>query len=189
MAQLQGKVIAITGAGSGIGRATALTAAARGASLALCDVNHKELDLVVKEIRAQGVNVVGTVVNVADSVGVDTWIASTVVHFGRLDGAANVAGVESSPDGTVYAPIVDTTNAHWNHILDINLTGVFYCLRAELRVMTKGASIVNVSSVGGLAGRESFGAYSASKHGVVGITRTAAREVGIKGIRVNAICP
>ncbi|KIY01670.1 uncharacterized protein Z520_01807 [Fonsecaea multimorphosa CBS 102226] len=197
MAQLRDKVIAITGAGSGIGRATALTAASRGASLGLCDVDDRGLDQVVEEIRGRGrgggvgvgVDVVGTVVNMADSSAVDAWMAATMRHFGRLDGAANVAGVESSPDGTVYAPIVDTTDAHWNHILGINLTGLFYCLRAELRVMRRGASVVNVASVGGLAGRESFGAYSASKHGVVGITRTAAREVGVDGIRVNAICP
>ncbi|KIW14494.1 hypothetical protein PV08_07278 [Exophiala spinifera] len=189
MAQLEGKVIAITGAGSGIGAATARLAAARGASLSLCDINEDALTKVVAELKGKGVNVIGQRVDVSSSDSVDAWTATTVEHFGRLDGAANIAGVEGAPDGKVFAKIVDITNEHWDHIMGINLKGLFYCLRAQLRVMDRGAAILNVASIAGLMGRPNIAAYSTSKHGVVGLTRTAAKEVGERGIRVNAIAP
>jgi len=189
MAQLQGKVIAITGASSGIGRATAQECAARGASLSLCDINESALNEVVEEIKSKGVKVIGQRVDVSKSDDVDSWIAATVKHFGKLDGAANVAGVEGMPGGKVFSNIVDTTNEHWDFIMGINVTGLFYCLRAELRVMERGASILNVASMAGLIGRPGIAAYSTSKHGVVGLTRTAAKEVGERGIRVNSLAP
>lgn len=189
MAQLQGKVIAITGAGSGIGAATARECAKRGASLSLCDINTAQLDKVVSELRGQGVKVTGAKVDVSKSSEVDAWIADTVKQFGRLDGAANVAGVEGPPGGKVFANIVDISDEHWDFIMDINLKGVFYCLRAQLRAMDRGASILNVASMAGLMGRPGIAAYSSSKHGVVGLTRTAAKEVGERGIRVNALAP
>ncbi|EXJ77085.1 hypothetical protein A1O3_10243 [Capronia epimyces CBS 606.96] len=189
MSRLEGKVIAITGAGSGIGAATAREAAARGASLSLCDINQDALAVVVDEIRGRGNDVVGTRVDVSNSDSVDAWIADTVAHFGRLDGAANVAGVEAGPGGKVYANIVDISNEHWGCMMGINLTGLFYCLRAQLRVMQRGSSVVNVSSMAGLVGRPGVAAYTASKHGVIGLTRTAAKEVGERGIRVNALAP
>ncbi|KAL6247319.1 hypothetical protein RBB50_005665 [Rhinocladiella similis] len=189
MAQLEGKVIAITGAGSGIGAATARLAAARGASLSLCDINEDALNKVVSELKGKGVNVIGQRVDVSNSDSVDAWTAATVKHFGKLDGAANIAGVEASPGGKVFAKIVDITNDHWDFIMDINLKGLFYCLRAQLRVMDRGASILNVASMAGLMGRPNIAAYSTSKHGVVGLTRTAAKEVGERGIRVNALAP
>lgn len=189
MAQLQGKVIAITGAGSGIGLATARECAARGASLSLCDINQDALNNTVSEIKAKGVDVIGSRVDVSSSDAVDAWITETVNHFGKLDGAANIAGVEGKPGGKVFANIVDISNDHWNFILGINLTGLFYCLRAQLRVMERGASILNVASIAGLMGRPGIAAYSSSKHGVVGLTRTAAKEVGSRGIRVNVLAP
>ncbi|KIX96154.1 uncharacterized protein Z520_07932 [Fonsecaea multimorphosa CBS 102226] len=190
MAQLQGKVIAITGGASGIGAATALECAARGAAgLSLCDINEEALKKVVDQIQAKGVKVTGRRVDVADSDQVDAWIADTVKEFGRLDGAANIAGVETKPGGKIFANIVDITNDHWDFIMKVNLTGLFYCLRAELRAMDRGGSILNVASLAGVMGRPGIGAYSTSKHGVVGLTRTAAKEVGERGIRVNALCP
>ncbi|EXJ81775.1 hypothetical protein A1O1_07840 [Capronia coronata CBS 617.96] len=189
MAQLQGKVIAITGAGSGIGLATARECARRGASLSLCDINQDAVNSVVSEIKAKDVDVIGSRVDVSSSDGVNAWIAETMKHFGKLDGAANIAGVEGKADGKVFANIVDITDDHWNFILGVNLTGLFYCLRAELRVMERGASVLNVTSIAGLMGRPGIAAYSSSKHGVVGLTRTAAKEVGGRGIRVNAIAP
>ncbi|KAI1612667.1 oxidoreductase [Exophiala viscosa] len=189
MAQLEGKVIAITGAGSGIGAATAQLAAARGASLSLCDINEKGLNQVVEELKGKGVNVISQKVDVSSSEAVDSWIADTVKHFGKLDGAANIAGVEGPPGGKVFNNLVDTTNEHWDFIMKVNLTGLFYCLRAQLRVMERGASVLNVASMAGVMGRPGIGAYSTSKHGVVGITRTAAKEVGERGIRVNALAP
>jgi NAD(P)-dependent dehydrogenase (short-subunit alcohol dehydrogenase family) len=189
MAQLQGKVIAITGGASGIGAATARLAAARGASLALSDVNEEALNKVVDELKAGGTKVTGTRVDVSDSAQVDAWIAATVKEFGRLDGAANIAGVEGPPGGKIFNNLVDISNEHWDFIMRINLTGLFYCLRAELRVMERGASVLNVASLAGVMGRPGIAAYSTSKHGVVGLSRTAAKEVGERGIRVNVLAP
>lgn len=189
MAQLQGKVLAITGAGSGIGAAAARESARRGATLSLCDINQEALDKIVEELTATGAKVIGARVDVSKSDSVDAWIAETVKHFGKLDGAANIAGVEGQPGGKVFCNIVDLTNEHWDWIMGINLTGLFYCLRAELRVMERGASVLNIASIAGLMGRPGLGAYSSSKHAVVGLTRTAAKEVGERGIRVNALAP
>lgn len=189
MASLKGKVIAITGAGSGIGLATARECAARGASLALCDISQETVDKVVSEIKTAGVEVIGTQLDVSKSDAVDAWISQIVSHYGRLDGAANVAGVGGPPKENLIANITDTSNDRWDFILGINLTGLFYCLRAQLRVMQRGASILNVASIAGLRGSPGLAAYGASKHGVVGLTRTAAKEVGPKGIRVNALAP
>ena len=189
MSSFEGKVVCITGAGSGIGLATAKVLASRGAKLALAEIKEATLEKAVSEIKAAtpGVEVIGTVVDVSKHDSVDSWIAETVKHFGRLDGAANVAGVEGK--NGVFADFVDMKNEEWDFIISINLTGVMYCLRAELRVMEKGAAIVNVASIAGLMGRPGIGAYSASKHGVVGMTRGAAKEVGKRGIRVNGIAP
>jgi NAD(P)-dependent dehydrogenase (short-subunit alcohol dehydrogenase family) len=194
MAQLEGKIIAITGAGSGIGLATAVLAAKRGAAgLSLCDINEKSIQHAVDEIQnAQGkanVQIHAQVVDVSKSDQVDAWIAGTIEKFGRIDGAANVAGIESGPDGRVFKNIVDITNEHWDRIIGVNATGLFYCVRAELRVMGKGGSIMNVASMAGLMGRPSIAAYSTSKHAAIGLTRTAAKEVGPQGIRVNALAP
>lgn len=128
-------------------------------------------------------------VDVTDSNQVDSWISEIVEHFGRIDGAANIAGVVGQPGGKVFANITEITNEHWDSIIGINLTGLFYCLRAQLRTMHAGASIVNVASMAGVMGRPGIAAYSSSKHGVVGLTKTAAQEVGERGIRVNALAP
>jgi NAD(P)-dependent dehydrogenase (short-subunit alcohol dehydrogenase family) len=186
--QLQGKVIAITGAGSGIGLATARETAARGAKLSLCDINEKAVQKVVDELKGK-TDVIGRKVDVSSSKSVDEWIAETIKHFGKLDGAANVAGVEGPPGGKVFNDIVDTTDEHWDFVLKVNVTGLFYCVRAQLRVMDRGGSILNVASMAGLMGRPGISAYSTSKHGAVGLTRTAAKEVGGRGIRVNALAP
>ncbi|CAK7204031.1 hypothetical protein SEUCBS139899_006782 [Sporothrix eucalyptigena] len=190
MTTLQNKVIAITGAGSGIGRATALECAVRGASLALSDINAAGLEATVAAVKEKGVTaVLHQELDVTKSDDVDAWIASVVKHYGRLDGAANVAGVVGPPGGSVFTNLVDMSNDHWDAILGINLTGLFYCLRAELRAMTAGASILNVASMAGVMGRPGIAAYSTSKHGVVGLSRSAAKEVGPRGIRVNALAP
>lgn len=190
MASLQGKVIAITGAASGIGRALSMVCASRGAKLALSDIQQKPLEDVVSELKSRGTIVIGTKVDVASNQAVDDWIKSTVDHFGRLDGAANVAAVDSlDVDKSSLMDFSEIKNEDWDFILSVNLTGLMYCLRAELRVMDKGAAVVNVSSIAGLSGREGLGSYSTSKHGVVGVTRTAAKDVGGRGIRVNAVAP
>lgn len=191
MSSFEGKVVAITGAASGIGLALAKLLASRGASLALADVQQAALDKAASEIKSSSskAKVIGTVVDVRSNQAVDDWIHSTVKEFGKLDGAANLAGVEGRGGGKVFTPLVDVQNDDWDFILSVNLTGLFYCLRAELRVMEKGASIVNAASIAGMMGRPGIGAYSVSKHGVVGLTRTAAKENGPRGIRVNAVAP
>ena len=189
MAQLLDRVIAITGAGSGIGLATAREAAARGALLSLSDINHDALDSVIRELRWKGINVRGTQVDVSSSASVDAWITDTVQHFGRLDGAANVAGVERSPGTTAFSKISEITDDQWDFVNKVNLSGVFYCMRAQLRVMGFGGSIVNVSSMAGVVGHAGMAAYSSSKHGVIGLSRTAAKEYGNQGIRVNSLAP
>lgn len=182
---LRGKVIAITGAGSGIGLQLANLAAARGAKLALADIQQEPLERLVAEIRSHGIEVVGTVVNVTSFEEVDSWINSTVSHFGTLDGAANLAGVEGGKK--VTSPLAEISNEDWDYVLAVNLTGLMYCVRAQIRVMGAGASIVNSTSTGGLTGQPRLAAYSVSKHGVVGLTKSVAKEVGPKGIRVNAV--
>jgi NAD(P)-dependent dehydrogenase (short-subunit alcohol dehydrogenase family) len=183
----EGQVVAITGAASGIGLALAKLLGSKGAKLALADVQHEALDKAVSEIKSSGGDAVGTRVDVSKDSEVDQWINDTVKHFGKLDGAANIAGVEGKHG--VFTNFIDMKNEEWDYIISINLTGLMYCLRAELRVMEKGASIVNAASIAGLMGRPGIGAYSVSKHGVVGLTKTAAKEVGPQGIRVNAVAP
>ena len=188
MASLQGKVIAITGGASGIGLSLAKLAASRGARLALADIQKEALDKVVTELKSSGADTVGTCVNIASSSEVNDWIKATMEHFGRLDGAANLAGVGGKA-GPSFGAVKDIDDEDWDFIFSINVTGLMYCLRAELRVMRQGSSIVNASSVAGMMGRQNIGPYSASKHAVVGLTKTAAKESGPQGIRVNAIAP
>ncbi len=189
MSSFKNKVVAITGAGSGIGKATAFEVGSRGATLSLCDINEAAVQGVVAELKAQGITAIGRKVDVMDSDSVDAWIADTVKQLGRIDAAANIAGIVALPGTPVFTSITDITNEHWAAVLGINLTGLFYCLRAQLRVMTAGGAVLNVASLAGLMGRPGIAAYSSSKHGVVGLTRSAAKEVGKRGIRVNALAP
>jgi NAD(P)-dependent dehydrogenase (short-subunit alcohol dehydrogenase family) len=186
MVSLQGLVISITGAASGIGLEIARLAASRGAKLSLADIQEDKLKEVVSELRALNTEVIGTRVNVASNQEVDDWVTATMKHFGRLDGAANIAGVASNGKTSKF---VDMSNEDWDAVLGINLTGLMYCNRAQLRVMKKGASIVNCASVVGLMGQPNLCAYSVSKHGVIGLTKTVAKEVAGMGIRVNAVAP
>lgn len=129
----------------------------------------------------------GTVLNVTSNEEVCNWIASTVKHFGTLDGAANIAGVTTKE--AKYPFLADVSNEEWEFVMGINSTGLFYLMRAQIRVMKKGASIVNASSGTGLVGRPGMAAYSASKHAVIGLTKSAAKEYGPQGIRINAVAP
>jgi NAD(P)-dependent dehydrogenase (short-subunit alcohol dehydrogenase family) len=182
-----GKVIAVTGAASGIGLATAHYLALRGASLSLADLNVKPLSDAKASIQKEcpKAQILTTTLNVTKAADVNAWIATTISTFHKLDGAANLAGV-FSPSGNA---ITEMDDGEWDAVISVNLTGVMYCLRAELKVLEKGGSIVNASSVAGLVGSSGYAAYTASKHGVVGLTRSAAREEGGRGVRVNCICP
>ncbi|KAI4102277.1 MAG: hypothetical protein L6R37_004469 [Teloschistes peruensis] len=197
MASFEGKVIAITGAASGIAKATAQLLAARGATLSIADVQQDGLQATVDSIKeaSPDVKVHSKIVNVTSTQEVDAWIQETVKEFGRLDGAANLAGVVVNLDE--QACIEDVEEATFDRIIGVNVKGVFNCLKAELRVMKKQqqngggqeCSIVNTASIAGLRGYKKNVAYSTSKHAVIGLCRTAAKEGGEHNIRVNAVAP
>lgn len=184
---MEGKVIAITGAASGIGLATARLLAARGASLSLADVQSGALEEAVKSIQeaTPDTKLHSRALDVTDSKSVNEWHDAIIEHYGHLDGAANIAGVI----GEIGPKIMDIKDEAWERTLDINLKGVFFCLRAQLQRIENEASIVNAASIAAFNACPSLGAYGASKAGVVNLTKTAAKEVGHKGIRVNCIAP
>lgn len=185
---LKGKVIVVTGAGGGMGLETSKMLASRGAKVSMADVQEKQLRAAADEISQSGGEVSVTVVDVRDEAAVDAWISATVEKFGRIDGAANLAGVLPKTFNT--GTVEDQQTEDWNFVLAVNLTGMMYCMRVQLRHMNDNGSIVNASSVAGLIGFANCAAYGASKFGVVGLTRCAAKEVGpTRGIRVNCIAP
>lgn len=183
MASMEGKVIALTGAASGIGLATARLLASRGAILSVADVNQAGLEEAVQTFENSSKHLT-TVVDVRESSQINNWIENTAQKLGKLDGAANIAGV--GPRGKTVA---DALDEDWDFIMNINGRGVFYCMRAELNNMKDGGSIVNVSSVAGIRGIANTSIYVASKHAVAGMTKSAARENGHRHIRINAIAP
>ncbi|KAH8177027.1 enoyl-(Acyl carrier protein) reductase domain-containing protein [Sarocladium implicatum] len=185
---LQGKLIAITGCASGIARGTAEFLASQGCIVAMADYNAVDLQQVADALTKAGHTVVPTVLDVTDEKAVDAWIDGTVAKFGRpLDGAVNLAGVV--PKVINIERIEEHNTPDWKWVLDVNLNGTFYCLRAEIRNMARGGSIVNTSSIAGLIGLPMNAAYGASKHAVIGLTRCAAKEVGDREIRVNCVAP
>jgi len=184
---LKDRVIAITGAASGIGLATGEFLASCGAKVSLADVNLEALKAVQERITKAGGQCLVSAVDVSSSQQVNEWIHKTVETFGPLDGAANLAGI--IPPTINIDRVEDLEDDSWARVINVNLTGVMYCMRAQLRHMNQRGSIVNASSVAGLRGFAKNAAYVASKHGVIGVTRAAAQEVGDREIRVNCLAP
>ncbi|KAL2109501.1 hypothetical protein VUR80DRAFT_2381 [Thermomyces stellatus] len=184
---LSGKVYAITGGARGIGFATAKLLAERGATVCVADVNPDALREAETYFSGKGGKYSVKSVDVSKRAEVDAWIEGIVKEFGRLDGAANIAGVIGKHHA-IHA-VSELEDEDWDKIIAVNLTGCMYCLRAEIRHIQDGGSIVNMTSINGITGIPYHGAYGASKHGVVGLTRVAAKELGKREVRVNAVAP
>jgi NAD(P)-dependent dehydrogenase (short-subunit alcohol dehydrogenase family) len=181
-----GKVALVTGAAAGMGMATARAFAEAGAAVVLADFKEDAVKAAAEELAAAGHKALAVRCDVSDDEQVEAMVERAVAEFGRLDCAFNNAGVMAK-----IAPTADSTRDEWDRVIGVNLRGVWACMKYELRQMQRqgGGAIVNNASVGALTGNPGISSYIASKHGVVGLTRTAALEYVKHGIRVNAVNP
>ncbi|HEY0847560.1 MAG TPA: SDR family oxidoreductase [Noviherbaspirillum sp.] len=181
-----GKSVLVTGAAGGIGRAAALAFAREGARVAVCDVDAAGGEQTVAQITQAGGEAIFVRADISQSAQVEQLIGKVVDTFGRLDCAFNNAGIEIE-----HLPLADADEAMFDRIMSVNVKGVWLCMKHEIRQMLKqgGGVIVNTASVAGLVGAPTQPIYAASKHAVVGMTKTAAAEYGRAGIRINSVCP
>lgn len=184
--RLAGKIALVTGGAGGIGRATALAYAREGAKVAVVDINAAAAQAVAAEITAAGGEAIGIATDVARGDQVAAMVQQIVARYGRLDIAFNNAGIEIE-----NKPLAQATEEIFDRLMSVNVKGIWLCMKHEIEQMLAqgGGVIVNTASVAGLVGAPLQPLYAASKHAVVGMTKTAAAEYGRKGIRINSVCP
>ena len=183
---MKGKTALVTGAGSGIGRATAVAFVQKGANVVVADVNPESGTDTVKLIKEMGGEAIFTACDISQADQVEAMVDEAMARYGRLDYALNNAGIPAR-----QAPTADVSEDDWQRVIDINLTGTWYCMKHEIAQMKKqrGGAIINTASLAGIRGREGIAAYTASKHAVVGLSKSAALDYAQVGIRVNVVCP
>jgi NAD(P)-dependent dehydrogenase (short-subunit alcohol dehydrogenase family) len=187
MSDMNDRVALVTGASSGIGRATAEAFAAKGVRVVLAARRQDELASLVTQIEARGGKATAIKTDVSAAKDVERLVAHAIETFGRLDYAVNNAGIEGQ-----WAGITELAEEEWDRVLDINLKGTFLCMKYEARAMLDcghGGGIVNIGSVNSFIGFQTGSAYVASKHGLIGLTTSVSAELGPRGIRVNLVCP